>query len=263
MMFWAAALALGADAETARPASPRFVVLVRHYEALKDALEAGDIVVAFCVRDPQVGEDGRTVPNGPPQWNEQKWLQQIEFLDAVKQEGLVKCVVFSTIQDLLDNLKRIPKDVTWVGYNSEPGMTPAEELKKTEESVKRFADIAHARQLKVDWGPTLYQLLNENDKPLANAKHVDRVGLQHQRLLENRGLDEFVGETRRRATIIRKANPKCQVCAQVVIGRDGPDECIKALSAVAGDVDTVSAWTMRDPELQKQVIQGVRGKKAP
>jgi hypothetical protein len=238
---------------------PGFALHAMHYEAVKDLLGPRDMVFAFCPRHPRAGADGRPSRDEAPVWNEGMAKERLAQLNAIADGRVMKAVVFSTIEDLERMLERLPKGVTWVMYNSEPGMTPAEELSNHEASVKRFAEIAHGRGLKVGWGPTLMQLEKLADAPLANAKFVDRVGLQHQRVLQHKGLDAFRDETRRRAGVVRKHNPDCRVTAQVVIGRGSVEDCIAALRSVKDDVDFLSAWTMNDTDALRRIIAAVRG----
>jgi len=253
-----AVLAPADDAIRERPA-PGFAIHARHYEAVKDLLGSRDTLFAFCTRDPAIGDDGRATRAQPPVWNEAKSKDRLSELNTVKGSRATKAVVFSAVEDLEKMLDRLPQDVSWVIYNSEPGMTPMQELTNHEASVKRFAQIAHGRGLKVGWGPTLMQLERLADAPLANAKFVDRVGLQHQRLLQFQGLEAFARETRRRAALIRKHNPKCAVSVQVVIGRSSVEQCLGALRAVKGDVDGMSAWTMNDTDALRRIISELRG----
>ncbi len=253
-IFWWGVVSLATAGD-----GPGFALHAMHYEAVKDLLGPRDVVFAFCPRHPRTGAEGRPSRTEAPVWNEGMAKERLAQLNAIADGRVMKAVVFSTIEDLERMLERLPKGVTWVMYNSEPGMTPTEELSNHEASVKRFAEIAHKRGLKVGWGPTLMQLKRLGDAPLANAKFVDRIGLQHQRPLQSQGLDAFVRETRRRAALIRRHNPKCEVSVQVVIGRSSVEQCLAALRAVKGDVDSMSAWTMHDTDALRRIISEVRG----
>jgi len=90
------------------------------------------------------------------------------------------------------------------------------------------------------------------------APSCDAVILQHQFELQQRGVDEFVAVTRRRAALIKAINPKCDVGVQVVIGRGSKEDLIRGLKAVASDVKSCNAWTMQDTDAVKEVLRAIR-----
>ena len=90
------------------------------------------------------------------------------------------------------------------------------------------------------------------------APVVDAIVLQQQHELQNEGADVFVKLTKDRAALIRKLNPKATVDVQVVIGRGSKEDLIKALKAVAGDVDRRVLWTMNDTGGMREILKAVR-----
>jgi len=238
---------------------PRFAIMAEYWSRFKGVLEKGDGVYAFCPRSPRrssVRRAGR--PPAPAVWDENRFRKRIQSLNAVRQPGIEKAVVFSSINDLRSAADRIPRDVAWVLYDTERSMTPVEEMANIEGSVRDFARFAHGRGWKVGWGPTLTLLQRTDDRLLKLARYVDRIGLQHQKVLVFRGINEFVRETERRARLIREENPRCLVSVQVVLRARGPEECVKALCAVRRSVDAVSVWSLRNPQGIREVVERVR-----
>jgi hypothetical protein len=137
-------------------------------------------------------------------------------------------------------------------------MTPLDEINAIEASVKAFAALAHRQGRKMAWVPTNSLLSRTNDDLLKLAAAVDCIVLQHQRVLQDRGLDVFQAETRRRAEAIHRADRECLVIVQVVLGRSTPEESITAIRSVRDAVDGCCAWTMRDTDGIATVIAGLR-----
>ena len=244
----------------AQPHNPKFTVRVEHFSALREVLKAGDSVYAFCIRtgDESGAQKGKNLSE--PVWNEGKFSKSIEMLNEVKFAGIEKAVIFSSVEDLKNNIKRLPKEVSWVMYDSERGMTPSNELKDLEKSVRDFGETAHKNGLLAGWGPTMVMIKSDEIKLLKLAVYIDRFGLQHQKLLQLEGFDAFVSETKRRASIIKTNNPKCSVTVQVVLGRSSVEESVKALIAVKEEADMFSIWTMQDTEGAVKAISLIRGK---
>ena len=239
------------------PSLPTTAIKAEHYEALKDVLINGDVVYAFVIRDPAGGAPP-AAPQSQTVWNEEKYKRRMVALNAIKDSRIKKEIVVSSVEDLKENLSRFPKDLAWAAYNSEPGMTPTEELLDMEQSVVEFAKIAHGAGLKASWGPTNFMIAKDEAKFLALAKHLDEIGLQHQRTLQNEGVDAFVTLTKKRVEMIRKINPQCHVAVQVVIGRGSKDDLIKALRLVVPCVDSIGIWTMQDTTTAMAMLRSLR-----
>jgi len=218
-----------------------------HYPALKDSLVSGDAVFAFAIRD-----QGAV-------WNEAKFQKALDALNAIHDPRLQKQVVFSSLEDLKANAARLPKDVTWIGYNMEPAMTPREELMAVDKSVVAFGNYCHERGLKLNWVPGGFRIFDGDDARLGPIlQAVDAVVLQLQHELQNQGVDTFVKLARERAARIRKLNPKVEVNVQVVIGRGSREDLVRALKAVASDVDRVTLWTMSDTDAVREILGDLR-----
>ena len=182
---------------------PRTMIKAEHYAALKDVLRPGDIVFAFAVRDPDPAErrdapplDGRfrkTV------WNDGKFTAHLEALSAIHDEHVEKMVVLSSLEDLKANLKRIPKDVRWVAYNSEPGMTPGDELGNIEKALGEFAKVCHDNGYKLSWVPANFAMYDSEARLQNTAPVCDAIVLQHQRDLQSNGVDSFAALTQKAA----------------------------------------------------------------
>ncbi|MCX6617908.1 MAG: hypothetical protein NTZ98_17655 [Acidobacteria bacterium] len=258
---------------------PHAAIKVEHYSALKDVILDGDILFAFCTRQPDpsslppgfkpgmrppAAEPGR--PAGPPVarrlpqtiFDQKRLAESLAVLNAVHDPRVRKALVLSSVFDLKANLKRFPKDLFYVLYNTEPGMTPPEELQSLEESVREFSAIAHGAGLKLGWGPTNAMLTADEARFLGLAKYVDSMGLQHQRILQLEGLEAFVAQTRRRSELVRKINPEGTTLVQVVVGRGTNEQLIQALKAVLPYIGEISVWTMQDTKSAAEILTAVR-----
>lgn len=266
-----AVVALLAFAFQAADRVPRAMVRMEHYSAVKHVLRDGDILYAFVIRWPDPSDPRSPRPGGPPEppkdpkdfprtiFDPARLEKALSALNAIDDPRVRKCLILSSVQDLKDNLARLPKDLKWVGYNTEPGMTPSEEMVDIEASVREFAAVAHKAGLKVAWAPTNVMITADEKKYLGLARYVDTVALQHQRVLENEGVDAFVQRTLERSDKLRKINPSVAVAVQVVVGRGTNEQAIEALRRSAASIDEISVWTMKDFESEAKIIQGVRG----
>ncbi len=232
-------------------AAPSTFIKAEHYTALKDYLAPGDVVFAFAVRD-------RDPETKTARWNETKFRERMELLEAIHDSRVEKALVLSSIEDFRAVMGRIPKDVRWLMYNSEPGMTPAAELENIEASVGGFARIAHAAGMKLDWVPIGMLSPEQEERYLALAPQVDGYLLQHQRVLESQGVEAFAALTRKRAAILRRLNPHCLITVQVVIGRGKLEDLITGLRMVSTIVDSTTIWTMQDTAAAARILEAVR-----
>jgi hypothetical protein len=226
------------------------------YAEVKDLLLPGDVVYAIASRDaPRPAQRG----DGPPKgvWNPEKFKQAIQELLTVHAPGVRKSLVLSSYADLEREIGNIPKQIDMVSYNSEGGMTPREELYDLATYVPKFARLAHDHGFKMGWGPT-HHMLTRRPELFELAEHVDSMGLQHQRPLQNEGLAAFVELTRERYAKIKGINEDCEVNVQVVLERTPAPQAIEAFRAVKDCVDRVGIWTMRDREGLRAVLEGLR-----
>jgi hypothetical protein len=242
---------------------------------VKDVIKDGDIVFAVATRglprgaavglrpdDAGGGPQGGAPPRGPlpqPVWLPEKFEQALAALKEVQDKRVVKAIVLSSLEDLKANLEKIPADVAWIDYNSEPGMTPAGELDDIVAGVRQFAEIVRKSGRKVAWAPTNVMLRADEEKFLCFATHVDGMALQHQKVLEYEGLNQFVSLTKDRAAKIRRANPACAVVVQVVIGRGKTEDLVAGLKAVAPVIEGMSVFTMQDTQAAAAIYKAVRG----
>ena len=248
-------------------AAPNTMIKAEHYEALKALLTQGDVVFAFTVRDrdPAARPPAPGAAPGPrafPKtfWNDTKFTERMAALNAIHDPRVEKALVLSSIEDFKTTRARIPKDVRWIMYNSEPGMTPGDELENIEASVSEFARLAHEAGMKLDWAPVGMVSPQQEARFLALAPKVDAYLFQHQRVLQDQGLDSFVSVTEKRAAAVRRLNPKCSVSVQVVIGRGTLDDLIAGLRRVSGVVDSTAIWTMQDTEGAAKILEAIRPK---
>jgi hypothetical protein len=263
------------------------MVMVPQYQALKDVLISGDVVFLFAARQPDpseretimeimrkrqqqqaAGQQPGTAqpPGGPAQpmvffktvFDEGSFSGGLAALDAIHDSRVRKTVCLSSIEDLKANLTRLPKDIRWVAYNMEPQMTPREELQDPGKAVVQFAKVCHDNGLKLNWVPGGFRMFEDEKKLSPIAPSVDAIVLQQQHELQQQGVDTFVTLARKRTTLIKKLNPKCEVYVQVVIGRGSNEDLVKALKAISSTVDGVVLWTMKDTDTLKEILRAIR-----
>jgi len=241
---------------------PRTMIKAEHYAALKDVLRPGDIVFAFAVRDPDPAErrdapplDGRfrkTV------WNDRKFTEHLEALSAIHDEHVEKMVVLSSLEDLKANLQRLPKDVRWIAYNSEPGMTPGNELGNIEQTLGEFAKVCHDHGYKLSWVPANFAMFDSEARLRNTAPVCDAIVLQQQRDLQNNGVGTFATLAQKRTALIKSINPKCVVEVQVVVGRGSKDDLIAGLMKVKSYVNGCDLWVMQDTDTAREILKAIR-----
>ncbi|MCX7011297.1 MAG: hypothetical protein NTW86_01795 [Candidatus Sumerlaeota bacterium] len=251
-------------------------IRAQHYDVLKPLIRDGDILYVACMRGhtdrtykigqddepasrssaPRAGE-GRSWPETV--WNEEKYQSAIDILNAVHDPRVRKSVVLSSVEDLKTNLPRLPKDLVWVEYDMEGGMTPGEEMTHMVDSVKEFAAVAHKAGLKASWATISNNLEKRGDELFALAKDLDNITLQHQKVLQYQGLETFIDLARQRSAAVRKVNPACGVGVQVVVGRGSNDLLEQAVKAVLPDVSVYCIWTMKEPQKEAEILKAVRG----
>jgi hypothetical protein len=178
---------------------------------------------------------------------------------AIASRGATADPVFSQekFETALEELAAVDEDITAIAYNTERGMTPMDELTHLDEWVPKFAELCHEHGREMTWGPT-HHMLTRNPDLFQLAAHCDGMGLQHQRPLQNDGLEAFAALTRERAELIHGINAACAVTVQVVLERTPAEEAIPALASVADCVDVLGAWTMRDRAGLRELLEGLR-----
>jgi hypothetical protein len=253
---------LSAAEPTAAPRRTTTLIKADHYEALKDVLVPGDVVFGFAVRDRDPSErPGTPPPKGEfrkTAWNDRKFSDSLKALEAINDPRVEKMVVLSSLADLTANVARIPRDVRWIAFNGEPGMTPGDELRNFEQVVVEFAQVCHDHGFKINFVPANFRRYEDEARLRSVAPACDAIVMQHQFELQNQGVDEFVAITKRRAALIKRFNPKCAVGVQVVLGRGSKEDAIKGLKGVTADAESCNAWTMQDTEGVKDVLRAIR-----
>jgi len=251
LMFLPAATPWGAGELSSLPFSCR----TWFYADVKDLLIPGDVIYAMAIRGP--GAPGGQAPGlRQPVWDPAKFAAALQELSTVDVPGIRKSLVLSSCEDLQREIARIPRDIETLCYNSEAGMTPWAELQNLATHVPRFAAVAHAYGFRAAWAPTNH-MLTRDPALLDLARHVDGLGLQHQRVLQGEGLETFGQRTRERARQIKAANKACEVTVQLVLERTPASQIIQAFRAVSDCVDRVGVWTMRDRAGLRAVLEGL------
>jgi len=209
------------------------VIRVADYEKYQEILNPGDLLWIRAARTAKRG-------TGEVLFSEERYEQVKSRLIELQNVPVRKCIIFSSYEDLEDKIDDIAPYVDMVAYNSEPHITPDEELAQIEDSVKRFAQLARSRDLAVGWGPTIMRL-NEQPELLELASEVDLIGLQHQNILAHLGVEETVSQTKQRSLIIREFNPNIEINLQL----KGDLKAIEdVLRQTADYVDTVFILTL-------------------
>jgi hypothetical protein len=240
-------LACAAVAADDQPDPVPFRMRTWFFEDVRDLLIPGDSVYAIASR-------GATAD---PVFSQEKFETALEELAAVDFAGIHKTIVLSTYEDLQLVIADLLEDITAIAYNTERGMTPMDELTHLDEWVPKFAELCHEHGREMTWGPT-HHMLTRNPDLFQLAAHCDGMGLQHQRPLQNDGLEAFAALTRERAELIHGINAACAVTVQVVLERTPAEEAIPALASVADCVDVLGAWTMRDRAGLRELLEGLR-----
>jgi len=177
------------------------------YEAYQEILNPNDLLWIRAVRGAKPG-------SGELFFSEERYEQVKSRLMELQNAPVRKGIIFSSYEDLEDKIDDIKPYVDFVAYNSEPNMTPDEELAQTEDFVKKFAQLARSRGLAVGWGPTNARL-NRQPELLELASEVDLIGLQHQNVLADLGVEETVSLTKQRSLKIKEFNPNIEINLQL------------------------------------------------
>ncbi len=229
-----------------------FTVNARIYHDVDDLLMPGDSVGISATRN-EADVPVDYSENGEPS----KFDQALVVMDTIDEEqiGISKGITFSAIDDVSALLSQLPDDIEWVSYNTEEGMTPAEELNNLPFYVQQFADLVHQSGRKAGWAPTLDDLsIMEMDGRLFSIlPSLDSIGVQGQRLLMLCGLhgetgnpqcfDEgqpvgFVEEIERRMALFNEQAPDLLVRVQLWFGTNTPQEAASAFELTQKYLDT-------------------------
>jgi hypothetical protein len=150
-----------------------------------------------------------------------------------------KAILWTSWTDAERQFATIPSGATIICYDPEHwDQTPAEEQQNLPGTVKRAAEFAHARGMKLLVAPDL----QFDQEHLADvAPYADAVLLQGQRLQDNPA--RFATFLKGMIQTARAANPKIQVFVQVGAPRGTAAQMLAALRGVEGDVDGIAIWT--------------------
>lgn len=268
---WVAADELrGGPRPVARPTAPAPAAWIRvqHYAALQPVVRPGDTVYATCDRGVGVFAPARvevrdsrssSSAGDVTKLDERRFKAALDALGAVRDDRVQKAVTFSAIEDVGKYLRNLPRDVTWVDYHTEPGMTPNRELADIDKHVVEFADAVHKSGRQACWSPSNTMLRTSEERLLALAKHLDAIVLQHQKVMQFDGGDTMVRLTQSRAATIRRTNPRCRVLVQVAVGRGTTEDIVRAGRAVSSLVDGFSVFTLHQTDQAAAILTAVRG----
>lgn len=230
-----------------------FVTSVEHWLGLRHALEPGDMVVALAAAQPQAGF-GR----GTPPWQENRLGREMFALDRVDREGIVKGVVFFSLEDFRRDLARIPRSVSWVFFRTAAGDVSPADHARVRYAVERFARAAHQGGWKVMWLPKEDLIGRSAGELLKAARFVDGIQVSLPAFAANRDALAFARETRRRVDLVRAFNPECRVALEVGPEILASEPAARALIDLASRVDIISFWAVADGMAVLRLIQRLR-----
>jgi hypothetical protein len=201
-------------------------------EEYQEILDSNDLlsVTAARVRDPNSGEFF---------FSEKAYEEAKSNLMEVQNVPARKGIIFSSYEDMEDKIDDIKSYVDLVGYNSEPEMTPAEELDQPEDFVTMFAQLVRSRGLAVGWGPS-NEILSPQPELLELASELNRITLQHQNVLTEDGVEATVSLTKQRSLEIRESNPNVEIN---LVLRGEPQEIEDVLLQTVDYIDSVLILT--------------------
>jgi hypothetical protein len=231
-----------------------FVTSVEHWLGLRHVLEPGDMVVSLAAAQPQQGKTGR----GTPPWQENRPGREMLALDRIDRQGIVKGIVFFTLEDFRSQLARIPRSVSWVFFRSAAGDVSPADRARVRYAVEQFARAAHQGGWKVMWLPDEDLIGRSAGELLKAARFVDGIQVSLPAFAGNRDALAFARETRRRIDLVRSFNPDCRVALEIGPEILASEPAARALIDLAVHVDIVSFWAVADGMAALRLIQRLR-----
>jgi hypothetical protein len=227
------------------------------FPTTKELVRAGDMMRATVIRNDK---------NAPMTTDNEKWISRIAWLNAVTTPGVHKALTFSTVDDVRRLLPHVPKDVDYIEYNMEPGMTPDSDLGNMVLSVETISKMVRASGRKFTWGPirATWNVLQEKGQFDAAVRHCDAVAVQMQRAwLANPTIEALQAEVRPLVKKFKTANPEVVVTIQLWLGRQTVEQMIEGFRAIEPEVDVAVLGTHSNREGVLQVMQALREGKTP
>ena len=215
-------------------APPPVFVAASYYPDIKASLTPGDHVGASAIR---------VLTNGQFVFVQQRFDDAIAELGAFDSidRGVVKSLTFSALADVAAHLDDVPKEITWIGFDMEPGMTPADEIDPSNyvSTVEQFAQIVQKSRRKVSWGPisSAFDGLEKAGQLGAVLAAVDAAVYQGQQLFENQGAKAFEDEMQRQRAIVKGHNQNVDFNAQLWVTLQKPDQVIEGFNLAHADLD--------------------------
>jgi hypothetical protein len=217
-------------------APPVVSVPAAYYDAVRAELLPGDRVTASAVR---------VLDNDEFVFREDRFGEAVAQLAAIdpKERGIAKTLLFSSAADVSAHISAVPSDVAWIGFDLEPGMTPAEEISADQyvATVQRFAQTVHASGRRVTWGPVsaAFDGLEGRGQLAAVLAAVDAAVYQGQALFQANGAAAFAAEMTRQRVIVKGHNPRVDFAAQLWVTRQTPAEVVQGFNLARPDLDVV------------------------
>jgi hypothetical protein len=178
----------------------------------------------------------------------------------VQRYGLVKEIVFSSVQDLQTYLAdpAFPPDVAGVEYDFEGGMTPQVEYSNPVGSAGQFAKIAHAHGKVVTFTPiaSLLNTLIRNGGMAQIGPQVAVVGYQGQKQYLTLGESAFLSRVQSDSAAIRRDGSR--FATQLGFGWEDCPTTVRLFSESAAWLDLAAIGTHSDGTYAACVLAGLR-----
>jgi len=222
------------------------------FPTTKAHVRAGDLMRATVIRNDKTA---------PMTTSSTKWVSRIGWLNAVTTPGVHKALTFSSVDDVRALLPSVPKDVDYIEYNMERGMTPESDYADMARSVEAISKMVRASGRKFVFGPVrnTWTALEEKGEFAAVVKNCDAVAVQMQRVWQaNPTVEALQTEVRSLVKKFKSANPKVLVTIQLWLGRQTVPQMIDGFRAIEPDVDIAVIGTHSNEKGVLQVMEAFR-----
>lgn len=206
--------------------------------------EYGNVYVYAWLSDPAIGGGGDAYIS--------QQLNGIAGLSGVSKMIMVSS--YGTFQNILNNHsgELSNSGVTWVGYNTEPGLTPQTEIdgvySTTENSVGILANTADSNGLKTIWGPIRVVTDNVSSGAIQAMVNggLDGVALQEQKFIESQSIEQRTAAVNATASKYRAiGGSSFHVTVQIMSTRcPSWDKCRDFVQAIKGTINSLAIWAI-------------------
>jgi hypothetical protein len=147
--------------------------------------------------------------------------QSITSLENITTPGITRIMAFGSVVDITTAISSLPPDIAFVGYGTEEGLTPQNELNSLASSIAQAAQVAHSHNRKLFWVPgRRYFDSMQSDATLASTlSSVDMVAYQSQKLLTTD--QNYTQDMQGKYAAAKSANPNIIFYLQLWVGTNG------------------------------------------